>query len=285
MSAFGSRSARSEGVVQGAEPGREGDRARPLGPERHPHVPAPDLVARPLDQEPPARVLRHGREPRAQPPPDGGHLVLVVLAQHVRRADQQRRPGDGDLEAAVPEIQPRARVRPGRRHPGRVDLDAHHARVRRDRAQAVQQFHGGPGGGAVAEVDGDGLDGAAQFGTVHGRDPAVHAAQPVGIGRPARDRAHGAGGGGAGWHDYEGMRPAVRHSSTGWWYPHTRAGLPAPPTRVGDPKAPRTVERSTVMIRQRSENRNGAPPVRCSHPLEGIPGPPTGMPAARRNGS
>ena len=54
------------------------------------------------------------------------------------------------------------------------------------------------------EVDGDRLGGAAQLGAVDGRDPAVHAAQPVGVGGAARHGPHGTAGGCAGCHEYEG---------------------------------------------------------------------------------
>src|SRR5690606_3844722 len=60
------------GAVEGGEPGREGDRARPLGAEGHPYVPASDLVAGPLDEQSAAGARRRvgGRETRAQALPD-----------------------------------------------------------------------------------------------------------------------------------------------------------------------------------------------------------------------
>ena len=129
--AFGRRSARSEG--RSREPSRVAKVTvrGPSGPERDPHVPAPDLVAGALDQQPgPRRASRaHSRCP------DRGDLGLVVLPQHVRRADQRRPLRHRDLEAAVPEGEPLALVRLRRRDPGRIDLDAHHARARRHGTQ------------------------------------------------------------------------------------------------------------------------------------------------------
>ncbi|OSY40527.1 hypothetical protein BG653_05429 [Streptomyces platensis] len=227
------------GGLEGAEAGREGDRARPLGAQRHPDVPPPDLVAGALDQQP------AGRQPRAQPPPRGGHLVLVVLPQHIRGPDEDRRPRpltrQRHLEATVEEVQPRPLIGPRGRHPRRVDLDADDPGVRPDRPQPAQQLHRGPGRGAVTEVDGDGVGGAAQHGAVFRGDPAVHTAQPVGVGCPAGGVADGAGGcarrggggdGGAAGHGIESMgwprvhRPR-RPAGTG------RGATGAPPGRAG----------------------------------------------------
>lgn len=111
---------------------------------------APDLVAGALHQKP------VGGEPGAQPPPDRGDLTLVVLAQHVRRPDEGGAAGQRDLEAAVDEGEPLALVRLRCRDPLRIDLDADDRRARLGGAQALQQLDGGPGGGAVSEVDRDG---------------------------------------------------------------------------------------------------------------------------------
>lgn len=200
------------GGVQGAEPGREGDRTGALGAERDPDVPPADLVAGALHQQP-ARG-----QACAQPPPDRGHLVLVVLPQHVRRPDEDRCPAararQRHLEAAVQEVQPRPAVRAGRLDPRRVDLDADHAGVRPDGAQPAQQLHRGPGRGAVAEVDRDRVGGAAQCGAVFGGYPAVHAAQPVGVGGAPGGVADGPGrrggdGRGAAGHGFESMGSAA----------------------------------------------------------------------------
>lgn len=168
------------GAFQRAEPGGEGHRARPLGAERHPHVAAADLVAGALHQQP----VR--REPGPQPRPHLGDPLLVVLAQHVRRPDQGRPAAarEGHLEAAVREGEPLARVRPGGGDPGRVDLDADDLGVGARGAQPYQQLQGGPGCGAVAQVHGERVVAAAQGRPVLGGDPAVHAAQAVGVGRP-----------------------------------------------------------------------------------------------------
>ena len=106
------------------------------------------------------------------------------------------------------------------------------ARAGRGGAQPLQQLDGGPGGGAVAEVDGDGRVGAAQRGAVGGGDPAVHAAQPVGVGGPA-----GRGADGAPVHGERAVCEgragrAERHRRTRWTPPHGRG--PSPVMRVGE---------------------------------------------------
>ena len=81
---------------------------------------------RPISSQVPSTSSPSGRQPCAQPRPDGGDLALVVLPQHVRRADQRRARSvrERDLEAAVPEGQPLALVRLRGRDPRRVDLHA-----------------------------------------------------------------------------------------------------------------------------------------------------------------
>ncbi len=158
----------------------------------------PDLVTGPLDEQP----VRG--QARAQPLPHRRHLLLVVLAQYVRRADQ-RRAGPAlqrHLEPAVPEAEPLALVRLRRRDPRRFDLDADHPHPRRRLPQPGQQLHRRPRRGPVAEVHRDRSLRPPQRRPVRGRDPAVHPAQPVRVRRPAGHRAHRAarGRGGAGGH-------------------------------------------------------------------------------------
>ncbi len=219
------------GCLEGAEPGGEGDRARPFGAQRHPDVPPPDLVAGALYQQP------AGRQPCAQPPPHGGHLVLVVLAQHIRRPDEDRcplaLPRQRHLEAAVEEVQPRPFVRPGGLDPRRIYLYADDPGVRAYRTQPAQQLHRGPGRGAVAEVDRHGVGGAAQLGAVFGRYPAVHAAQPVGVGGPAGGGADGPGR--RGYQGGGGDRGAADHAieGMGWTREARPPRSPAAVARLG----------------------------------------------------
>ena len=73
----------------------------------------------------------------------------------------------------------------GARHAGRVDLEAEHLDVRADAGQARVQLQRGDAARAVAEVDHERVRGPAEGGLP--RDPAIHAPQPVGAGRAARD--------------------------------------------------------------------------------------------------
>ena len=148
------------GPVQRAEPGREGHRARALRAERHPHVAPPDLVAGPLDQQP------AGRQPRRT----AGAQTARDLRPR-RTAAARSRPGSARAagrRAAGPRSRRAGRRSPGRgvrqrrRRPARVDLDADDLGVRPYGAQPGQQFDRGPRRGAVAEVDGDRVGGAAQ---------------------------------------------------------------------------------------------------------------------------
>ena len=101
------------------------------GPTQRPS--RPELVAGAVDQQP------AGREPPAQPPPDGADLVLVVLPQHVERPHQHR-PAPGragparSRRARTTAPAPASGARPAPA-PGRSR--AHHLDVRPDRAQPV----------------------------------------------------------------------------------------------------------------------------------------------------
>ena len=100
ISALGSRSASGAGLVEGGELRGQGQRARAGGVEQHPAAEPPQLVTGPLDQHA-ARA-----QPRGDRTPGAGHLALVVLAQHVERADQAGR-------SPASSKPPRAKVNPG----------------------------------------------------------------------------------------------------------------------------------------------------------------------------
>lgn len=158
MSAFGSRSARSDGRSREASRAAKVTVRGPSGPRATQTCRRLDLVARALDEQSAAGAgcPVGGGQPGAQPPPDRGDPLLVVLPQHVRGADQHGPPGNRHLEAAVPELESVPCVGLCGGDAGGLDLDAGDAGAGSGGTEPPQQLDGGPGGRAVAEVDGEG---------------------------------------------------------------------------------------------------------------------------------
>ena len=160
MSALGSRSARSDGRSSPAS------RVESVSDSRH-------LRSR-LAPPPTRRVGRARRRcPRRAAPPGASraaivaprvrHLGLVVLTQHVERAHHHGGPSvERHLEPTAPERQRGVGVRRGRGDARRVDLDADHLDVGPHGPQPVAQVARCPRGGAVPEVDDDGVGRGAQ---------------------------------------------------------------------------------------------------------------------------
>jgi hypothetical protein len=128
---------------------------------------------------------------------DAGRRLLVVLAEHVERPDDDRLQA-GQLEAAEPEVHPRRIAQVGHRgHPLGVDLQADHLQAGDLGAQPLGQLEGGHRRRAVAEVDHERPGGVAQPGHLGGDQPPVHPPEPVGVGRAPRRQPEcpGAAGG------------------------------------------------------------------------------------------
>ena len=175
----------------------DGEGARTGLRDADPARDAAELVARALDDEP-AR-----RQPRGHAAPGVGDLRLVVLPQHVERADHRGQPSVGrrHLEAAEAERdgQVRREVAVARADAGELLLAV------RTRAGSISRPRTSTSGRApasraassnvvdaartVAEVDDEGVGGVQQGRLL--RDPAVDASQPVRVGRAARDRSDG----------------------------------------------------------------------------------------------
>ena len=113
-----------------------------------------------------------------------------------------------------------------------------------------------------------GVVGAAQCGAVRGRDPAVHAAQPVRVGGPA---GHGA----------DGARRMRRAYATGY------GGYPRCPRRAGPAGDAAVTAATSVMIRRDPvmirQSGNGTAAFRLLSPSERAPAPPSGMPASEED--
>ena len=168
ISAFGSRSARSEGVLQGAQPGREGDRAGAFRAERHPHVPPPDLVAGALDQQSVRARAARTAGPRRRATSPSAYCRSTFAARDQHRPARRR--GAAPRSRRVTKRQPRPARTAARRRPapGRSPR-RRPARRARTCAQPAEQFDGGPRRGAVAEVDREGRTGAAAAARVRAR--------------------------------------------------------------------------------------------------------------------
>ena len=197
MSAFGSRSAAIEGCSRPGEPQRDRERpGRGIRSDRDPRADAAELVARALDEQ----SVR--RQPRGHASPGIAHLRLVVLPQHVHRADHRRSARCRHLEPA--ERERHARIRgerrrtrlhrrraaraPARRGSGSISSPTH-LDVRPGARQPRVQLERGDRARAEAEVDDERIGRAAQRRMP--RDPPVDAAQPVGAGRAAGDLPDG----------------------------------------------------------------------------------------------
>ena len=149
ISTFGSRSARSDGLLDGERVARQRQAHRAVGVQQHPAAAPAEFVAGAVDdQTARARVGPHHR-------PRVGHRVDVVLAQHVERPHQHRLQS-GQFETAEGEFDV------GRRHgrcgaggvdPLGVDLQADDPHVGPHRAQPRGQFQRRHRQRAVAEVD------------------------------------------------------------------------------------------------------------------------------------
>ena len=170
-------------------------RERAVVVQRDPgRAPSP-LVAGALDDQP----ARRQAGPHGVPRP--GRRRLVVLPEHVERPHEHRLQA-GQLEAAQPEVHPR-RVAVGRRpprpgpgrSPGRRPRGRSTSGPSRSTSSSVVTADD-----AVAEVDDERPRRVAQPGHLRGEQPAVHPAQPVGVGR-ARGSAGPARG--------PGRRPAA----------------------------------------------------------------------------
>ena len=187
ISAFGSRSARSDGVLDVGHAGGERQGQRPVGVEGHPRRAPSPLVAGALDDHP------AGAEGGPHRVPGLGRRGLVVLAQHVERPHEHRLQS-GQFESADPEVDPR-RVAVGgdRGHAGRVDLQADDLEAVDLRAQPVDEFERRDRRRAVAEVDDERAGRVAEAGELGGEEPAVDPAQAVGVGRSARGQPQRAG--------------------------------------------------------------------------------------------
>ena len=190
ISAFGSRSATIRRRSRSASRSEIVKRARPVRRPTSTHErDAAELVAGAVDQQP------AGRQARAHPSPRGRHLGLVVLPQHVDRADDDRPPAavERHLEPAEPRsVSPgalRAAARP-RRGPGRSRgrRPRRPAAPRRSRSRSSSAV---TGAGAVAEVDDQRVGRRAAAARAAAGDPPVDAAQPVRARGAARDRPTG----------------------------------------------------------------------------------------------
>ncbi len=125
MSALGSRSATIDGL---SRPSSRRLTVKVCGPAA---VRVTQLHTRPTSLHVPSMSDAAGLQAGQHPVPGSADLGLVVLPQHVERADDRRRApgGQGHLEAAQPEADAGARI-PGRSGDAfGVDLDADHLDV------------------------------------------------------------------------------------------------------------------------------------------------------------
>ncbi|SED02815.1 hypothetical protein SAMN05428938_3678 [Streptomyces sp. KS_5] len=199
--------------LQRPQPSRERHGPWPLGPERNPHMPTPDLITGPLDKQPTRR------QPTTQPLPDPGNLPLVVLPQHIGGTNEERTLRNGDLEPTVPKREPLPLVRPRGDDPSRFDLKPDHTNPGRHHTKPPEQLDGRPGSSPVPKIDRDRIVAPPQRTPMGMGDPPVHPAQPIRIGGPACHRSHGAGN--AGTHTQEGMR---RHEAPAHGWLRARGG-------------------------------------------------------------
>lgn len=181
-------------MLQPGQPQRHGEGpGHGVGPDRHPGGDPPDLVAGSLDEKP------IGREPPGHRRPGVRNLGLAVLAQYVERphdggtaaaGHRHLEPAAGERDTGVGCERRAARshqleLRAGMGDTGGIDLEAQDLDVGAHVRQPGVQLQRRDTAGAVAEVHHERVGSPAEGGLAC--DPPIHAPQPVGAGRAARD--------------------------------------------------------------------------------------------------
>jgi hypothetical protein len=135
---------------------------RPQARRQH-HAPALQAAGPSKEVERHQAAVRIGRafdeeaalgQPRAQRRQGPGHRGLVVLPEHVERADHGHRfpRSQGKVEAAMAELEPGRRVGLRLRHARGIDLHPQHPRSRVETPQAPPGLRGGHGIRAIPQI-------------------------------------------------------------------------------------------------------------------------------------
>ncbi len=188
------------------QPRRERNGPGPLRPERHPHMPPPDLITGPLNNHPPRR------NPRAQPRPNPSNGTFLILPKHIGSPHQHQGPAHRHLKPPVHKRKPVPLIHLGGSHALGLDLHPHHPHPGRHPPKPPQQLHSSPRCSPKPKINSHTRTRPPQSSPMRSHDPPIHPPQPIRIGGPTSDRTHGTSSTGGHTHEDMGGRTCATAS-------------------------------------------------------------------------